>query len=197
MKTVKAAAELFTLFSKKILLIFGISLFILTAVHTFSLSLLATTGKLAFEKDLVISFLSINLLPTIAFYFLIITVMYFISKRAKIRIAEQSRIAIEKAKQEATIETLQKLTALITDQVSRPNAELQQWINNRKKMGKAPERVENASRDISRALEKLTWASYVMPYAVAEEKEQEPANDYILKSGNYWISHVPLLENKD
>lgn len=75
----------------------------------------------------------------------------------------QSELILQKNK--LIIETFQKLTAIIAENITQQNAEIIMWLNRKKNKGEnVSKRVEKASQIIGLSMKYLSQTSYVSPY---------------------------------
>ena len=75
----------------------------------------------------------------------------------------QSELALQKNKN--IIETFQKLTAIIAENITQQNAEIIMWVNKKKNKGETvPQKVEIASQIIGTSMRYLSETSYQNPY---------------------------------
>ena len=75
----------------------------------------------------------------------------------------QSELLLEKNK--TIIKTLQKLTALIADNIISQNAEIIKWINKKKSRGESvSDKVDKASQIIGLSMKLLSETSFIHPY---------------------------------
>ncbi len=75
----------------------------------------------------------------------------------------QSEMLLQKNKN--VIETLQRLTAIIAENIIQQNAEIIMWVNKKKNKGEnVSHKVEKASRIIGLSMKYLSETSYMNPY---------------------------------
>lgn len=75
----------------------------------------------------------------------------------------QSDLLLQKNKN--VIETFQKLTAIIAENITQQNAEIIMWVNKKKNKGEnVSQRVEKASQIIGLSMKYLSETSYLNPY---------------------------------
>jgi K+-sensing histidine kinase KdpD len=73
-------------------------------------------------------------------------------------------------KEKVVIDTLQKLTRMIVNNITLQNAEIIKWVNNKKKKnGSVPDVLVSSSRVIGESLQILSEVSFVSPYITSEE----------------------------
>ena len=107
--------------------------------------------------------------------FLIITNFIYYFKNEIIK-SHQKELVLQKDK--AVIDTLQKLTMMIVNNVTLQNAEIIKWINNRKEKSKdVPDVLIRSSRVIGESLQILSEVSFVSPYIADRETD---VNKYLV-----------------
>lgn len=75
----------------------------------------------------------------------------------------KSELSLQKNKN--IIETFQKLTAIIAENITQQNAEIIMWVNKKRNKGEnVPQKVEKASRIIGLSMRYLCETSYLNPY---------------------------------
>ena len=77
-------------------------------------------------------------------------------------------------KDKVVIDTFQKLTMMIVNNITVQNAEIIKWVNERKeKKENAPDVLERSSRVIGESLQILSEVSFVSPYIADAEKDPD------------------------
>jgi len=83
--------------------------------------------------------------------------------RKNIRMLYQREMQIQR--EQTIIQTSQKITALLAENLTQENAEILKWIESQKKQGhQVKESVERASKIIGSSLHVLTETSFVAPF---------------------------------
>jgi hypothetical protein len=107
--------------------------------------------------------------------FLIITNFIFYFKNEIIK-NHQKELVLQKNK--VVIDTFQKLTMMIVNNITLQNAEIIKWINDRKdKKEKAPDVLVRSSRVIGESLQILSEVSFVSPYIAEKDTD---VNKYLV-----------------
>jgi len=90
-------------------------------------------------------------------------------KKALLLVREKT---IQKEKVDAVLKSMQHMTGLLAEHISRQNTEILSWIELRNERGKmVPEKVEVPSKKIAGALQALSETSFVVPFT-----ENRPEN---------------------
>lgn len=189
MQTLSKAVAVFSRFSKIVALVITALVIVLVIIDALSLSLLAGTGKIDAKRDMFLYLFSVNILPLLLGYLVIMAFLYYLFRMTRSRILQANEAEVATARKEATITTLQKMTGMVAERLVVPNSELQRYIAVKKRKGQAPLALEIASRRISETVQQLTWMSYVLPHAksngnsdaiidgFSREPASEPRND--------------------
>ncbi len=97
------------------------------------------------------------------FILFIVIALLLSNFRSKIQKHYESELLLQKKK--TIIITLQKLTAMIAENIISQNAEIIKWLNFKKNKGeKVSAKVDKASRIIASSMELLSKTSFVYPY---------------------------------
>jgi hypothetical protein len=97
--------------------------------------------------------------------FILFMIIALLLSNFKLKMYNQYKSELLLQKNKAIIETLQKFTALIAENIINQNAKIINWINKKKNRGeKVSEDVDKASHIIGLSMQLLSEASFVYPY---------------------------------
>ena len=106
------------------------------------------------------------MIPMVTIYGSGLLTIYFIWQKAKKAVALAYKRDMQRKKAEDVVETMQRITVLLSDHISAHNAEILRWVENRKKKtGNAPPSIEASSRRIDIAMKALSEVSFLVPYS--------------------------------
>jgi hypothetical protein len=104
----------------------------------------------------------------------------------------QSELLLQKNRN--IIETIQRLTAMIAENITQQNAEIIMWVNKKKNKGEnVSKRVEKASQIIGLSMKCLTETGYLNPYTDKFSVDSES----VLESLKQKLSDINLEVNTD
>lgn len=109
-----------------------------------------------------------NSLIRLVLFLIITNFIYYL----KDQITKNHQKELVLQKNNAVIDTFQKLTMMIVNNITLQNAEIIKWINDMKeKKEKAPDVLERSSRVIGESLQILSEVSFVSPYVAGKETD--------------------------
>jgi len=193
MKTINKAVSVFSRFTIKTACIITLSILLLSVVHILSLTLMASSGPVSLGRSFFLHVLSVNMVPFMGLYIALMGTLYFLFVKTKGRIAKSYSAAIEEARHDGAVTALQKMTGIMAEQLAAPNSELIQYIAVKKEKGQAPVAVESASAGISRALQGLSWISFVLPHVKTVKERDGLMEKYPDNLRNAFEGKKPLL----
>jgi len=117
------------------------------------------------QKDFVGSIFSFPMIPIMGVYGLFLLVIYFLWQRLKKAILLAHEKEVQSEREKAILESMQRITGIVSEHISAHNAEIMKWVGFRKKQGQqVSEKVEQASKKIATALQSLSEIAFVSPY---------------------------------
>lgn len=179
MKKTKKVLQVFSQFGQSITFVIIGTLLVSCFVQLLSFSLLASTGRIEVRGDELLNVMSLQMAPELIVYALFIGIIYFLFRKNKQKISVVNEAEIEKVREEAVIQTLQKTAGMIAENIATHNAEIKRWIEAKKEKGQAPAQVELACQRIGATLQLLSWAGYVFPYVDSENRKPEDYTRFI------------------
>lgn len=180
MKTALRSINIFTQFGKDMALVAGGALLSYGVVQFLTLLVIKTKTKLMFDYTLFIQFFSMQMVPTIIAYGVLIATIYFLYQKAKSSILKLNDQEIQREREKAIIQTSQKITSMMAEYISAYNNEIKNWIRYRKGKGQQPPvTIVEASDKIGKALHVLSELSYIMPYDIRNNYTIEDYTAYL------------------
>ncbi len=111
--------------------------------------------------------LSAYVIPLVAGQGVFFLAVYFEWQRKKKALLEAHQQELKAAREEAALQSAQKMVGFISEHVTANNAEIQKWLQFRKgQTQQVSARVERASHGIARAMQALTELAFVYPYSL-------------------------------
>ncbi len=98
-------------------------------------------------------------------------------------------------KDKIVIDTFQKLTMMIVNNITLQNAEIIKWVNDKK--NSAPDVVVNSSRVIGESLQILSEVSFVSPYIADAEKDVDKYLELLEKKLSKVNKNISNMANKN
>lgn len=124
------------------------------------------------RENFVGSIFSTPMFPMIGAYGLFSVAIYYLGVRTKKAILLARKKEIQSEKAELVLKSMQCITGILAEHIATNNSEIMNWVQFRKRQGHiVPEKVENPSRRIAKALQSLSEMSFVLPYT-----ENRPEN---------------------
>ncbi len=158
-------STIFTRFFKDVLIIGTGSLLLFGIVQFFSLSILKNKGYIDFDSSFFIQLLSLQMIPSLIAYILLVSFIFYLYRRTKkiLSVLRENEIMIER--EQAVIQTLQKVTGIMGEFISTQNSNIKDWIEKKYAKGEqVPLKVEESSMNIGRAMDTLSKMSFLTPY---------------------------------
>jgi hypothetical protein len=151
-KSIKFNVALISQFGKAVIIIVAGSLLVHTAVMIIDFYLTGAPLRLSLETEM----------GAYALFSLLVYILWNKLKKTMLLACEKE---IQYKKDREVIESLQRMTGLLAEHISVHNAEIMNWIEFRKRKGQqVSERVEQACKKISLALNSLSEIAFVYPY---------------------------------
>ena len=135
-----------------------------------------TFGQIFFEK-----MLAASVIPILVSYVLLFGVIFFLFYKFRATFFKMNDYYILKEKNESTIQTAQQITGFIAQYITQYNNEIREWLEAKKAKGSFPQKIENASNNISKAINALTRVAFMFPY---EKQRQIPISVLLEKEIN-------------
>jgi|GEM_PF-5568562 len=107
---------------------------------------------------------SLDMFPNLFAYALLLMVVYSLFKKTRMAIEKENEIQIQIEKEKSSIKSSQELTGIMVEAISECNNDIREWIERRKKAGKAPVEIEEANQKISSILNAFTESMFLNPY---------------------------------
>ena len=164
--TQNKSTHIFSQFCKIITLVTTVTFIVYGFSQYIGLSILKKNLFLNLDEKLAHQLFSSQMIPTMIVYAALITTIFILYNKAKkiISIIHENEIRIEREK--AVVQTSQRITGMMSEYISVYNADIKEWIEERKERGQQPpSKIVNANMKISMALNALTEASFLLPYA--------------------------------
>ncbi|MGL4370399.1 MAG: hypothetical protein ACRCUT_12130 [Spirochaetota bacterium] len=109
---------------------------------------------------------SYPMIPILGSYILFSFIAYYLWSSMKKALIVAQEKELQAAKEKVMLESIQRLVGIFAQHITVHNAEILKWVEYRKSSSKqVPESVELSSRHIAAALETLTEAAFIAPYA--------------------------------
>jgi len=117
------------------------------------------------QEDFIGSIFSFPMIPMIAVYSIFILAISLLWTRMKESILKTNEFEMKAERERVIIESLQRITGIISQHVAVHNNEILAWIYARKESGKtvSPD-LESASNKISQSLSVLSDIAFLMPH---------------------------------
>jgi hypothetical protein len=149
---IKFNADFISQFGKAIATILAGSILVQTAVMVIDFYLAGAPLRLSLETAM----------GAYGLFSLLVYILWNKSKKAMLLACEKE---IQCEKDRALIESLQRITGLLAEHISVHNAQILEWLEFKKQKGQqVSERVEQASQNISLALNSLSKIAFVYPF---------------------------------
>ncbi|HPQ52692.1 MAG TPA: hypothetical protein PK253_05535 [Spirochaetota bacterium] len=194
MKTARRSIQIFTDFGKDMALVAGGTLLSFGIVQFLTLLVIKTKTKLLFDYTIFIQFFSMQMVPTIIAYGVLITTIYYLYQKAKSSIMKLNDQEIQREREKAIVQTSQKLTSMMVEYISSYNNEIKSWIQHRNEKGQQPPvKIVNASDKIGKALKVLSELSFLMPYGSRGHYSIEDYSAFLEQNLRKELHAEPLL----
>jgi hypothetical protein len=136
-----------------------------TIVKVITILLISGSGIIDAGSVFWMQLFSIQMIPTIIAYSLLAGVAYIQFLKAGRIMNQLHEKDVEAERGKATTETLQKLTAYMSEYIALHNNNILAWIAHKKDKGEhVPHLVEDASVKIAEAMGALSEISFILPY---------------------------------
>jgi hypothetical protein len=130
------------------------------------------------EKDFVGTAFSFPMIPIIGAYILLTIITYYMWYKMKNAIIRARDIEIRTEKEKIVVESTQRIAGLLANYITRHNTEIIKWIQMRRLNRKdVPLIIDQASKNISIALETLSEIAFVAPYSGGYPADVEKVKD--------------------
>jgi hypothetical protein len=114
------------------------------------------------------------------------------AKNAALMVREKE---LHQEKAEAVLKSLQRFTGILAEHITSQNSEIVSWIESRKRSGHpVPEKVENPSQQISKAIQSMSELTFIVPYTVNRPNNAREF-EKILFDKLYGITDATLEKN--
>jgi hypothetical protein len=118
------------------------------------------------------SIFSEPMVPMIGAYGLLSLGIYLLWEKTKQAVLLVREKEFQRENVETVLKSMQRLTGILAEHIAAQNSEIMSWIEFRRRLGHpVPEKVENPSEQIAKALQSMSEVSFVIPYT-----ENRPAN---------------------
>jgi hypothetical protein len=122
--------------------------------------------------------LSSYIVPLLAGQGVFFLAVYFEWQRKKRALLAAHREELRKVREEAALQSTQKVVGFISEHVTAKNAEILKWVQFRKNQNQqVSARVDEASHSIARAMQALTEFAFVYPYVQKQVQPVAPARN--------------------
>ena len=140
-----------------------------SAVHLFVMLidyyLMPSSLHMDLQTDFFGSVLALAMLPMAVTYGTCLLCVYYFWRKAKNTLALVYKKDAQRKEAEKTVQTMQRLTGILSQHLSSHNVEILHWVENRiQKTGSAPPSIERSSHKIAEAMKALSEVSFVSPY---------------------------------
>lgn len=198
MKTALRSIHVFTEFGKDMALVAGGTILSYGVVQFLTLLVMKTNSTMMFDYGLFIQFFSMQMVPTIVAYGVLIATIYYLYQKAKLSILKLNEQEIQREREKTIVQTSQKITSMMAEYISTYNNDIKSWITHRREKGQQPPvKVVDASEKIGKALRILSELSFIMPYGTSNNYSIDDYTAFLERNLRKELQPEPLLiENR-
>lgn len=189
--------QLFSRFVTDVLVVLTGTIVSFGLVHVVTLHIIRQSHDLLTMERLYQAYFALQMIPAAVAFAFLVSVIYYLYRKTRNMMLALGEQEVRAHREEAMVNTLQRITALMAASVARHNAEILEWAESRREKGQQPpRRVTEASMKIAGALQALSQLSFVMPYRIGKGAALDEYAD-LLEKRLQIISSTPvaLLEH--
>lgn len=167
--------------SGKVILVVVSSLVLHFLITMFNIYLFREVSAGSFEKIFLEKIMTASMLPILISYIMLFGVIFFLFYKFKSTFYKMNDYYIQKEKNETAIQTAQQITAFIAQYITQYNNEIKEWLEVKKSNGSFPQKIDNASNNISKAINALSRVAFMFAY---DKQKQIPISVLLEKEIN-------------